>query len=53
LPVECSHMVRALAGSGEVVVLPGDGHLLAKSGEILTEWLVDWLPDVLELGATT
>jgi hypothetical protein len=47
LPVEASHMVTMLAGYGELVVLPGDGHLLAKSGEILHERLWGWLPDVL------
>ena len=34
LPVEASEMVRMIAGSGELVRLPGDGHLLAKSGDI-------------------
>ena len=33
LPPEASEMVRMLAGTGEVVRLPGDGHLLAKSGD--------------------
>jgi hypothetical protein len=28
-------------------VLPGDGHLLAKSVPILWERLFEWLPDVL------
>ncbi len=47
LPAESSHMVRAIAGSGEVVMLPGDGHLLAKSDDAITERLDAWLPDVL------
>jgi pimeloyl-ACP methyl ester carboxylesterase len=47
LPVEASMAVREIAGSGELVVIPGDGHLLAKSGEILFERLVEWVPDVL------
>jgi len=47
LPPESSDMVRAIAGAGEVVRLPGDGHLLAKSGDVLWERLEDWLPDVL------
>ena len=28
-------------------MLPGDGHLLAKSGDILRERLLEWLPEVL------
>jgi pimeloyl-ACP methyl ester carboxylesterase len=44
---EASHMVQAMAGSGEVVMLPGDGHLLAKSDEVITDRLNDWLPSAL------
>ncbi|MET0460851.1 MAG: alpha/beta hydrolase [Ilumatobacteraceae bacterium] len=44
LPVEASEMVRMIAGSGELVRLPGDGHLLAKSGDIMWERLEEWLP---------
>jgi pimeloyl-ACP methyl ester carboxylesterase len=51
LPVEASEMVRMLAGAGEVVRLPGDGHLLAKSGDVLWERLEAWLPDPLGLSA--
>ncbi|NND75312.1 MAG: alpha/beta hydrolase [Ilumatobacter sp.] len=47
LPPESSLIVREIAGSGEVVMLPGDGHLLAKSDEILTERLDEWLPATL------
>jgi pimeloyl-ACP methyl ester carboxylesterase len=49
LPIEASEMVRMLAGSGEVVRLPGDGHLLAKSGDAMWERLEEWLPAVLGL----
>jgi len=49
LPVDASHMVAALAGAGEVVVLPGDGHLLARSEDIIRERLLEWLPPVLGL----
>jgi predicted alpha/beta hydrolase family esterase len=49
LPPEASEMVRMIAGSGEVVHLPGDGHLLAKSGDILWERLEEWLPATLSL----
>ncbi|HEU4841013.1 MAG TPA: dienelactone hydrolase family protein [Ilumatobacteraceae bacterium] len=51
LPVEASEVVRMLAGAGEVVRLPGDGHLLAKSGDVLWERLEDWLPEPLGLAA--
>ena len=47
LPVDTSAIVREIAGSGELVVLPGDGHLLAKSGDILRERLFEWIPAVL------
>lgn len=47
LPAESSHMVQAIAGAGDVVMLPGDGHLLAKSDDVITERLDEWLPDVL------
>jgi hypothetical protein len=51
LPPEASDMVRMIAGSGEIVRIPHDGHLLAKSGDILWERLEEWLPDVLGVGA--
>jgi pimeloyl-ACP methyl ester carboxylesterase len=47
LPLEASALVREIAGGGELVVLPNDGHLLAKSGPILEERLAGWLPEVL------
>jgi hypothetical protein len=47
LPAEASHVVAAIAGHGEVVMLPGDGHLLGKSDDAITERLDDWLPAVL------
>ncbi len=49
LPPESSLIVREIAGAGEVVMLPGDGHMLAKSDDILTERLDEWLPPVLGL----
>ena len=39
--------MREIADCGELVVLPNDGHALAKSGPILEERLLEWLPDVL------
>jgi pimeloyl-ACP methyl ester carboxylesterase len=45
LPPETSFMVRALAGSGEVVVLAGAGHLLTEAGDELRDRLGTWIPD--------
>ena len=47
LPMQSSEMVRMLAGSGDLVVLPGEGHLLARSDDVIAERLAEWLPDVL------
>ncbi len=47
LPLQASEVVRAMAGHGDLVVIPGDGHLLARSGPILWERLLEWLPEVL------
>jgi hypothetical protein len=47
LPVQASEVVQAIAGHGELVRLPGDGHLLAKSGDVLWARLESWLPAVL------
>ncbi len=49
LPPQASYVVQAIAGSGEVVMLPGDGHLLARSDDIITDRLDEWLPVVLGL----
>jgi len=47
LPVFASEAVRELAGHGELVVLPNDGHLLARSHDVLLERLLDWIPERL------
>jgi pimeloyl-ACP methyl ester carboxylesterase len=49
LPADASYMVQAIAGCGEVVILPGDGHVLARSDAAITERLDEWLPPVLGL----
>lgn len=49
LPMQSSEMVRMIAGSGELVVLPGDGHLLGRSDDVMFERLDDWLPEVLQI----
>ncbi|CAN5465818.1 dienelactone hydrolase family protein [soil metagenome] len=47
LPPECSLVVRELAGDGEVVLLPGAGHLLTQAGAELRQRLEEWVPAVL------
>ncbi|MDP2293328.1 MAG: dienelactone hydrolase family protein [Actinomycetota bacterium] len=47
LPIEASDMVRMIAGTGELVRLPADGHLLAKSDEIIWDRLEEWLPPLV------
>jgi acetyl esterase/lipase len=47
LPPEASDMVRMIAGCGEVVRLPGDGHLLAKSDDAMWERLEQFLPPLV------
>ncbi len=47
LPIEASDMVRMIAGTGELVRLPGDGHLLAKSDAVIWERLDEWLPPLV------
>lgn len=49
LPMQSSEMVRMIAGAGELVVLPGDGHLLGRSDDVILERLEEWLPSVLGL----
>ncbi len=48
LPADASHAVHTIAGSGEVVILPGDGHLLANSDRAITDRLDSWLPQVFD-----
>jgi hypothetical protein len=45
LPPETSSVVRMLAGHGEVVLLPGNGHLLRESAVEVHERLASWIPD--------
>ena len=47
LPVQASEMVRFIAGTGELVVLPNEGHLLSGAGDILYERVSEFVEDVL------
>jgi pimeloyl-ACP methyl ester carboxylesterase len=44
LPPETSQVVQMLAGHGEVVLLPGNGHLLSESAAEVHDLLADWVP---------
>lgn len=48
LPSFASEVVHQLAGGhGELVILPGEGHLLAGAGETLRNRLSSWIPEQL------
>lgn len=47
LPAQASEVVRALAGTGEVVLLDGADHLLAPAGGLIFDRLMEHLPRVL------
>jgi len=44
LPVETSTVVQMLAGHGEVVLLPGAGHLLTQAATEVHDRLAEWIP---------
>jgi pimeloyl-ACP methyl ester carboxylesterase len=45
LPAETSAVVQMLAGHGDVVLLPGAGHLLTQAAAELRERLLTWIPE--------
>jgi hypothetical protein len=45
LPPQASEIVRFMAGTGELVLLPGTGHLLREVGTELRERLTTWIPE--------
>lgn len=47
LPAQSSEIVAAMAGSGDVVICAGDGHLLARSKASIQDRLETWIPSVL------
>lgn len=50
LPPMCSEVVKELAGGGELVVIPGTGHLLAEGRDLMWEKLLDWIPATFNSG---
>jgi len=46
LPVEASEVVRAMAGTGDLHIMEGDDHLLARSHDDMMSILVPWLDTV-------
>jgi pimeloyl-ACP methyl ester carboxylesterase len=47
LPMMASEVVREIAGTGELIICPNDGHLLGRSRDILWERMLEWIPEVL------
>jgi pimeloyl-ACP methyl ester carboxylesterase len=45
LPPETSAVVQMLAGHGEVVLLPGSGHLLSEAAGEIRERLDTWIEE--------
>lgn len=52
LPQFSSEMVQMLAGTGELVILPGEDHLLAGAKDEILERLSDWIPRVLSTASS-
>jgi pimeloyl-ACP methyl ester carboxylesterase len=50
LPPETSAVVQMLAGHGEVVLLPGSGHLLSEAADELRERLDAWIGERFAAG---
>jgi alpha/beta superfamily hydrolase len=44
LPPDTSAVVRSLVGHGELVILPGAGHLLVEANDQLRDVLGEWIP---------
>jgi pimeloyl-ACP methyl ester carboxylesterase len=44
LPPDTSAMVQMLAGHGEIVLLPGTGHLFTQAADELRDRLTGWIP---------
>lgn len=46
LPAEASEVVRAMAGGGDLRIMTGDDHLLAKSHDVMLSDTLAWLEQV-------
>jgi hypothetical protein len=46
LPPQASEMVRMIAGTGELVLLPGEGHLLSGAGDLMMERTLAFVDEV-------
>ena len=51
LPAMASELVRMIAGHGELVLLPGAGHLMSEAGDELRDQLAAWIPAQFEAHA--
>jgi pimeloyl-ACP methyl ester carboxylesterase len=47
LPPMASEMVRMIAGGGELVLFPAEGHLLSGAGDAIAEKLLPWIDEVM------
>ena len=45
--MQSSEMVRFIAGTGELVVLPGEGHLLSGAGDLMLDRTCAFVAGVL------
>ena len=46
LPSDASEVVRAIAGGGDLRIMEGDDHLLAKSHDVMLEDTLAWIEQV-------
>lgn len=47
LPAEASEVVRAIAGHGDLHIMEGDDHLLARSHDTMHATVLEWLDNLL------
>jgi len=45
LPVQASEMVRFIAGTGDLMVLPNEGHLLSGAGDLMLERTLEFVEE--------
>ncbi len=49
LPLQASEVVKAIAGTGDLHVMPNDGHLLSRSHQSMHDLVVPWVRSVLNV----